>query len=152
MTNITKKEEIVLNQIKIFNPEYSEGIPIAILREDVDINEADLIEILDSLSEKNLIDFKDNNIKLLDSNEENKITKDLAEFDLNSNEKEAYDLILNNVDEKNLIPKYTLEGKLLYGDLALSNLRMYNIILSLQNKGLLKSITKDDGEYYLFIP
>lgn len=152
MTNITKKEEIVLNQIKIFNPEYSEGIPIAILREDVDINEADLIEILDSLSEKNLIDFKDNNIKLLDSNEENKITKDLAELDLNSNEKEAYDLILNNVDEKNLIPKYTLEGKLLYGDLALSNLRMYNIILSLQNKGLLKSITKDDGEYYLFIP
>lgn len=152
MTNITKKEEIVLNQIKIFNPEYSEGIPIAILREDVDINEADLIEILDSLSEKNLIDFKDNNIKLLDSNEENKITKDLAELDLNSNEKEAYDLILNNVDEKNLIPKYTLEGKLLYGDLALSNLRMYNIILSLQNKGLLKFITKDDGEYYLFIP
>ena len=40
---------------------------------------------------------------------------------------------------------------MLYGDLKLTNFRMYNIILSLQNKGLLKSITKDDGEYYFLV-
>ena len=66
-------------------------------------------------------------------------------------EKEAYNLIKQLVDEKNLIPKYTLEGHLLYGDLKLTNFRMYHIILSLQNKELLKSINKDDGEYYLLV-
>ena len=66
-------------------------------------------------------------------------------------EKDSYNLIKDLVDDKNLIPKYTLEGHLLYGDLKLSNFRMYHIILSLQNKGLLKTLNKDDGEYYLLV-
>ena len=72
-------------------------------------------------------------------------------MELNIKEKESYELIQNLVDDKNLISKYTLEGHLLYGDLKLSNFRMYHIILSLQNKGLLKPIIKDDGEYYLLV-
>ena len=40
---------------------------------------------------------------------------------------------------------------LLYGDLKLTNFRMYHIILSLENKGLLKHIHKSDGEYYLLV-
>ena len=72
-------------------------------------------------------------------------------MELNLKEKESYNLIKNLVDDKNLISKYTLEGHLLYGDLKLTNFRMYHIILSLQNKGLLKPIDKNDGEYYLLV-
>ena len=66
-------------------------------------------------------------------------------------EKESYKLIQDLVDDKNLVSKYILEGHLLYGDLKLTNFRMYHIILSLQNKGLLKTINKDDGEYYFLV-
>ena len=72
-------------------------------------------------------------------------------MELNKKEKESYELIKSLVDENNLISKYTLEGYLLYEDLKLSNFRMYHIILSLQNKGLLKTIEKSDGEYYLLV-
>ena len=64
---------------------------------------------------------------------------------------DSYRLIQELMDDKNLVSKYTLEGHLLYGDLNLTNFRMYHIILSLQNKGLLKSIQKEDGEYYLLV-
>ncbi len=35
----------------------------------------------------------------------------------------------------NHIPLYTLEGTLLYGDLKLNTLGVYNLIMSLENKG-----------------
>ena len=77
--------------------------------------------------------------------------KDLEELELNIKEKESFDLIKNLVNDKNLVSKYILEGNLLYGDLKLSNFRMYHIILALENKGLLKHIHKSDGEYYLLV-
>lgn len=154
MITITKKEEVVLNQIKIINFEYSEGIPVNILRDEVDFHEYDLIEILKTLDNKGLIEF--NNYKVSLSNLEREINtvdskKDLEEIELDIKEKESYELIKNLVDENNLIPKYILEGELLYGSLKLSNFRMYHIILSLQNKGILKNINKNDGEYYLLV-
>ena len=117
-------------------------------------HEYDLIEILDELQDKELIIFKDNKISLSEHEKEiNTVNskKDVEELELNMKERESYKLIQELVDDKNLISKYTLEGHLLYGDLQLSNFRMYHIILSLQNKGLLKPITKDDGEYYLLV-
>lgn len=154
MITITKKEEVVLNQIKIINFEYSEGIPVNILRDEVDFHEYDLIEILKTLDNKGLIEF--NNYKVSLSNLEREINtvdskKDLEEIELDIKEKKSYELIKNLVDENNLIPKYILEGELLYGSLKLSNFRMYHIILSLQNKGILKNINKNDGEYYLLV-
>ena len=65
------------------------------------------------------------------------------------NELRDYAIVLN--DHKNLVSKYTLEGHLLYGDLKLSNFKMYHIILSLENKNLLKPIKKEDGDYYLLV-
>ncbi len=154
MITITKNEEVVLNQIKIFDVEYPEGIPVNVLRKDLGFHEYDLVQILGELEDKELILFKDNKVSL--SNHEREINtvnskKDVEELELNLKEKESYDLIRELVDDKNLISKYTLEGHLLYGDLKLSNFRMYHIILSLQNKGLLKSINRDDGEYYLLV-
>ncbi|WP_407392296.1 hypothetical protein [Methanobrevibacter sp.] len=154
MINITKNEEVVLNQIKIFNIEYPEGIPVDVLRNDLGFHEYDLIQILDELQDKELIIFKDNKASLSESEKEiNTVDskKDVEELELNMKEKESYKLIQELVDDKNLISKYTLEGHLLYGDLKLTNFRMYHIILSLQNKGLLKLINKDDGEYYLLV-
>ena len=151
MIAITKNEEVVLNQIKIFAIEYPDG---NVLRKDLGFHEYDLIEILDELQDKELIIFKDNKISISEHEKEiNTVNskKDVEELELNMKERESYKLIQELVDDKNLISKYTLEGHLLYGDLQLSNFRMYHIILSLQNKGLLKPITKDDGEYYLLV-
>ena len=154
MITITKNEEVVLDQVKIFNIEYPGGIPLNVLRKELGFHEYDLVEILEELSAKELVIFKDNKVSLSEHEKEiNTVNskKDLKELELNMKEKESYELIQNLVNDKNLVSKYTLEGHLLYGDLKLTNFRMYHIILSLQNKGLLKSITKSDGEYYLLV-
>lgn len=154
MINITRNEEVVLNQIKIYDIEYPEGVPVNVLRKELGFHEYDLVQILEELQDKDLIVFADNRASLSESEKEiNTVNsrKDLEELELNQKEKDSYKLIQQLVDDKNLISKYTLEGHLLYGDLKLSNFRMYHIILSLQNKGLLKSIDKDDGEYYLLV-
>ena len=154
MITITKKEEVVLDQIKIFNIEYPEGVPVSVLRKELGFHEYDLVEILEELQVKDLVVFKDNKASLSEHEKEiNTVNskKDVEELELNMKEKESYNLIKELADDKNLISKYTLEGHLLYGDLKLTNFRMYHIILSLQNKGLLKHITKNDGEYYLLV-
>ena len=154
MVTITRNEEVVLNQIKIFNMEYPEGIPVNLLRKELGFHEYDLINILEELQSKDLVLFKDNKVSLSESEKEvNTVNskKDLEELELNQKEMDSYNLIRELADDKNLVSKYTLEGHLLYGDLKLSNFRMYHIILSLQNKGLLKTLVKDDGEYYLLV-
>ncbi|MCQ2970421.1 hypothetical protein SAMN05216439_0060 [Methanobrevibacter gottschalkii] len=154
MITITKKEEVVLDQVKIFNLEYSDGIPVNILRKELGFHEYDLVHILEELQDKDLVIFRDNKVSLSESEKEiNTVNskKDIEQLELNLKEKESYNLIKSLVDDKNLISKYTLEGHLLYGDLKLTNFRMYHIILSLQNKGLLKPIDKSDGEYYLLV-
>ena len=154
MINITRNEEVVLNQIKIYDIEYPDGVPVNILRKELGFHEYDLVHILEELQDKGLIIFKDNKANLSESEKEiNTVNskKDLEELELNQKELDSYKLIQELVDDKNLVSKYTLEGHLLYGDLELTNFRMYHIILSLQNKGLLKSINRDDGEYYLLV-
>jgi hypothetical protein len=154
MITITRNEEVVLNQIKIFNIEYPDGVPVNLLRKELGFHEYDLVHILEELQDKGLVVFNDNKASLSESEKEvNTVNskKDLEELELNQKELDSYKLIQELVDDKNLVSKYTLEGHLLYGDLQLSNFRMYHIILSLQNKGLLKTINKDDGEYYLLV-
>lgn len=154
MITITKNEEVVLDQVKIFSIEYPDGVPFNVLRKDLGFHEYDLVQILEELQNKGLSIFKDNKVTLTDYEKEiNTVNskKDVEELELNLKEKESYKLIQDLVDDKNLVSKYTLEGNLLYGDLKLTNFRMYHIILSLQNKGLLKPISKDDGEYYLLV-
>lgn len=157
MITITRKEEVIFDQIKIFDVEYEGEIPMKALKKELCVgsfHEYDLVQVLNSLSNKKLIEFEDSTVRLIDSDiEVNTVNskKDLEELELNIKEKESFDLIKNLVDDKNLVSKYILEGNLLYGDLKLSNFRMYHIILSLENKGLLKHIHKSDGEYYLLV-
>ena len=35
-----------------------------------------------------------------------------------------------------------------YGDLKLTDFRMYHILLSLENKGLIKAVYRKNGDYY----
>ena len=74
---------------------------------------------------------------------------ELKEYMLNKTEEDAY-AIINEVISKydNYAPRYILEGALMYGELELSPKRTYNIIVSLENKQLLKRVEKVDGEYY----
>ena len=157
MINITRKEEVVFDQIKIFNVEYDGEIPMGALKKALctgSFHEYDLVQVLNSLHDKKLIDFKDSIVKIMDSDKEiNTVnsSNDLKELELNMKEKESFELIKSLVNDKNIVSKYVLEGNLLYGDLKLTNFRMYHIILSLENKGLLKHIHKSDGEYYLLV-
>ena len=64
MITITKNEEVVLNQIKIFAIEYPDGIPLNVLRKDLGFHEYDLVQILEELKDKELILFSDNKISL----------------------------------------------------------------------------------------
>ena len=154
MITITKKEEIVFNQIKMFNLEYEEGIPENIIKMELGIYEHELKEILEELSKKNLISYKDKKIKLADFEKDIRSVDSRQEVitaDLDVKEQKSLEIIENIVDENKTVPKYILEGNLLYGELKLSNFRMYHIILSLENKGVLKPIKKSDGEYYILV-
>jgi hypothetical protein len=154
MITITKKEEIVFNQIKIFHLEYDEGIPENLVKMELGIYEHELAEILNELANKNLIIHENKKIKLKDFDKEIATVdskKEVIEAELNNKEKKSLEIIKELVNENNIVPRYILEGSLLYGELKLSEFRMYHILLSLENKNILKMIEKKDGEYYMFL-
>ncbi len=150
MITITKKENLVLNQIKYLQAEYSDGVPSNILKLDLSMSETEFKDILDNLDDKGLILRSDNYIKA--NAVDSKINavesrEEVLKEDLNQTEKKAFEII-RSLAVDGLISKYVLEGNLLYGDLKLSNLQMYHIIISLENKGLIKKNQQKNGEYY----
>ena len=157
MITITQKEENVFNKIKGFDSKSNGDISRDSLKNELctgSFHEYDLIQVLNSLSSKHLIDFDGADVKSVNNDIEfNTVSSksDLKELELNIKEKNSFELIKSLVNENNLVSKYILEGNLLYGDLKLSNFRMFHIILSLENKGLLKRVHKSDGEYYQIV-
>ncbi|MDR2967868.1 MAG: hypothetical protein LBU74_07985 [Methanobacteriaceae archaeon] len=154
MITITKKEEIVFNQIKIFHFEYDEGIPENLIKMELGIYEHELKEILTELANKNLIIHENKKIKLKDIDKEIATVdskKEALKAELDVKEEKSLEIIKKLVDENNIVPRYILEGNLLYGELKLSDFRMYHIILSLENKNLIKKTEKNDGEYYMLL-
>lgn len=83
-------------------------------------------------------------------------TGDMAEAEpkdqLSETEKQSLEIIGKLVDDSGNISRTLLEGTLLYGELELSSISMYNLITSLEYKGILKKISLTDGEYYSFTP
>ncbi|MGB9937150.1 MAG: hypothetical protein ACPK7O_05470 [Methanobacterium sp.] len=150
MITITKKENIVLNQIKYYQSEYSGGVPYNILKLDSNLSETDFRDILNNLEDKGIISKSDDYIKTVQFEKKLNIVDSKAEVlreDLNQTEIKAFQLIKDKA-ENGLISRYILEGNLLYGNLKLSNIQMYHLIIELENKGLIKKIQKKDGEYY----
>ena len=62
----------------------------------------------------------------------------------------CYNWLIKNVGDNNEISRYTFEGVLLYV-LEIPYLKVYNVVMNLSDKGILKLFSKSDGDYYLFI-
>lgn len=207
MTNFTPQQKRVLNTIKVFQAEYTEGVPYNILKLDLDIPEEYLNPILDSLEEGEYISRDDgliifqkeiekeekaetsdgmesvktsqltNEDKLMESSaddvadksdvndvdvdnvsntENNADVEDLngveVKNELSETAQQSLEIIGKVVDDSGNISRTLLEGTLLYGELELTSIRMYNLITSLENKGILRKIQLVDGEYYQFTP
>ena len=148
MITITKAEEEVLNQVKSY---IEEKIDVSLIKDDLGIYEHDLNDLLNSLESKGLVFYDgsavqlkevDAQINTVDSKE------DVINAELNQKEKASFEIIKSLKDDNGFVSRYEIEGNLLYGDLKLSDFRMYHILLSLENKGLIKPISRKNGDYY----
>ncbi|MDP3065846.1 MAG: hypothetical protein Q8N08_03830 [Methanobacteriaceae archaeon] len=169
------QEVLVLNALNYFQAEYKEGVPLSILKLDLDLEDDELNQILDKLKFKGSISHLDGKVKLENStssedvspedqveeitvninddvpvtkNEKNKSTEVQTDLELSETEKESLKLIKSLVNKSGVVSRHILEGHLLYGDLKLSNLQLYNLLNSLENKGLLSRVLRIDGSYY----
>lgn len=154
MQIITKNENKVLLLIKNNIDTYPEKISYDKIREVLDFSETKIVDILQSLQEKNFINLNEETKEVTyeDLYSEVKIVEDksaLTKYMLNKTEEDAYVIIQNIISKyEGYAPRYVLEGALLYGELELSPKRTYNIIVSLENKQLLKRVERTDGDYY----
>ena len=151
MIAITKKEKVVLNQINYLQMEYTDGISDNMLKMDLDLTEHQYKEVLEDLERKNLISRIDGKIKALENTKKISVVdtrKEVRTAELDQMEFEALKIIRSLTGDDQLVSRYILEGNLLYGNLKVSNFRMYHILISLENKKIIKKIHKKDGEYY----
>lgn len=164
MTN----ETIIIERIKDFQMEYPDGVPLNILKMDLGISVEELQKNLLTLEEQEILFIENEEyVKLVEStdgetmeldetlteNGSSKITdepviENAITYDLTEKEMKALEIIKEITDESGHIPRYILEGSLLYGELKLSTLGVYNMVMSLENKGIIKKITIKDSEYY----
>lgn len=154
MQVITKNENKILLLIKNNLDKYPEKIPYNKIKDILELSETSLIDLLEALQEKNFIklDSDAKEVHYIDLYLETKVVEDksaLKSYMLNKTEEDVYVIIQNVISKYNgYAPRYVLEGALLYGELELSPKRTYNIIVSLENKNLLKKVKRADGEYY----
>jgi hypothetical protein len=155
------QEKLIISSLKYLQAEYRDGVPFNILKLDLGLTDDEFKEILLNLKDQGLIFIADEQIKIVEkvSEDNSKVeAHDDAELvkkeEINLSEKEsnALDLMHKLADESGRISRHVLEGNLLYGELKLSTLGVYNLIISLENKGLLKKIQLTDGEYYSILP
>jgi hypothetical protein len=150
MLHITRKENMVLNQIKYFQNEYKNGVPYRILKLDLDLSEMDLKDILILLDEKEIVSYRNGNVTILRTDEIN-VCENVAVVKkeiLNQTEEKAFEIIKEVAGESGLISRSLLEGHMLYCELKLSSIRTYKMILALENKKLIKKVQRPDGEYF----
>lgn len=164
MTN----ETIITDKIKYYQIEYPDGVPLSILKLDLDMSVEELQKNLLALEEQGILFIEDEEyVKLVESTErdtmeldetvkENKSLKVTNEpeiknaitYDLTEKEMKALEIIKEITDESGHISRYMLEGSLLYGELKLNTLGVYNLVMALENKGILKKVQIRDSEYY----
>jgi hypothetical protein len=155
------QEKLIISSLKYLQAEYPYGVPFNIVKLDLSLSDDEFKEILLNLKDQGLVSIADEQIKIVekvsedDSNVEVQNDAGLIkkeETELSEKESEAWDLMQELADESGRIARHILEGNLLYGDLKLSTLGVYNLITSMENKGLLKKIQLTDGEYYSISP
>ncbi|WP_455645010.1 hypothetical protein [Methanosphaera sp.] len=154
MQIITKDENKILLLIKNNMDKYPTSISYETIREILDVSETEVVDLLNSLQNKNFlkVDLNTKEVTYDNLNEEIKIVEnksELKKYMLNKTEEDAYVIIQDVISKyEGYVPRYILEGALLYGELELTPKRTYNIIVSLENKKLLNKVRRVDGEYY----
>lgn len=154
MQILTNDENKVLLFIKNNIEKYPESVSYDVIRDVLNFSETRMVDLLISLEKKNIIQFDDStkDVTYLNIDCEVEVVENQTEYKqymLNKTEEEAYEIIREVIlNYDNYAPRYVLEGALLYGELELTPKRTYNIIVSLENKQLLRRIEKFDGEYY----
>jgi hypothetical protein len=150
-------------------------VPISIIKIDLDLDEDELNQIFNQLESQGSLTRTDNNLLLyklgqeansMDNTPDDEDNPDLSvpnqdsaivadgdkiEFDnvLNEVEIQFLDIARSLVDDSGLISRNILEGHLLYGELKLTDIEMYNLLNSLDNKGILNKVQRKDGTYYI---
>lgn len=169
------QEILVLNALKYYQAEYKEGVPLSILKLDLDLNDDQLHELIHTMKSKRTINLASGKVILIEAKSESPeesieeikvveeesapevpekrespeiLSTEEVPAELSETELESLELIRSLADETGAVSRHILEGNLLYGDLKLSNLRVYNLLNSLQNKGLLTRAQRTDGAYY----
>ncbi|HEY0196351.1 MAG TPA: hypothetical protein VGC02_02140 [Methanobacterium sp.] len=160
-------ETIIVNKIKYFQTEYPDGVPLGMLKLDLDLSVEELQKNLLSLEEQGILFIENEEyVKLVENPTEDSVEesgdtvsepvkvesqptiKKADTYDLTEREIKALEIIKNLTDESGHIPRYILEGTLLYGELKLNTLGFYNLIMSLENKGIIRKVQIKDNEYY----
>ncbi len=157
--------DLVLDGIKDLQLEFPDGVPVNILLEELNLSDDELKVTLLSLMDDGVIFIEEEYVKLVEQVSEDdmvglddsvNVSDDTVLIDeekivdLTERELEGLEIIKVLADDSKRVSKYLLEGHFLYGDLKLSPLGTYNLILSLENKGLIKHVRLSDGEYYTF--
>jgi hypothetical protein len=154
------QEKLMISSLKYLQAEYPDGVPFNIVKLDLNMSDDVFKKIILNLKDQGLVSIADEQIKIVEkvSEEDSKMGAQDAglikkeEIYLSEKEIKALDLLHKLADEYGRISRYILEGNLLYGELKLSTLGVYNLITSLENKGLLKKFQLTDGEYYTISP
>lgn len=168
-------ENIIINTIKYFQTEYPDGVPLNILKLELDISVGKLQENLLSLEEQGVLFIENEEyVKLVETSAESPLESPLKDssglnqpddapglkvpdepnlenemmYDLTEREMKALEIIKNLADDSGHISRHILEGNLLYGDLKFSTLGVYKLIMFLENKGIMRKIQISDSEYY----
>ncbi|WP_461461598.1 hypothetical protein [Methanobrevibacter sp.] len=150
MITITKKQKKVLDSVRKYSEDYEGGIPQEVLKNKLDIHEYQLYEILNSLTKKGVIRQDGSRVNLINIDKEiNTVDskQDVIDAELGKIEQDSLEIIKSIVKD-GVVPKYELEGNLLYGPLKLTDFRMYHVIISLTNKGIIKAVRRNDEQYY----
>ena len=157
MQIITKNENKILLLLKNNLEEYPTSMRFDNIRDVLDLTETQVVDILKSLESKNFINFDEDEKIVTYSNleEDVEIVEDksaLKKYMLNKTEEDAYQVIQNVIHKYDeYAPKYIIEGALLYGELELTPKKTYNIIVSLENKQLLRRVERRGGDYYTLL-
>ena len=161
-------ETIIISRIKDFQIEYPEGVPLNILKLDLDLSVEELQKTILAMEEEGILLIEEEEyVKLVEGFDEavesektsqepgsagylseEPVIEKAETYDLTDNEIKALEIIKDITDESGHIPRYILEGTLLYGELKLNTLGIYNLVMSLENKGILKKVQIHDSEYY----
>jgi hypothetical protein len=104
-------------------------------------------EDMNDIPTENMTDTPTEDMTDTEQTEEVEVIEKFSEAEL-----ESMEIIKKLVDDSGNISRTILEGNLLYGEMKLSSIAMYNLITSLEYKRVLKKIKLIDGEYYKFSP